>query len=142
MAEMLEVTVCSTNQKLGFTGFAKSNPPIVMDYTPPLGDGQGYMPLELLLMSLANCSGGSLSYLLKKAGKSISSVRVKAKGIRRDHSPTSFTKIFLEFTLHSKDAGDADVQKAIKAAEESVCAVWDMLKGNVEIVTEYKIIAS
>ncbi len=142
MAEVLEVTVHSTNQKLGYTGVAKSNPPIIMDYTPPLGDGTGYMPLELLLMSLAYCSGGTLSLLLKRMGKNVSAVSVNAKGIRRDHSPTSFTKIFLEFTLHSSDAQDADVRKALKLAEESVCAVWDMLKGNVEIVTEYKIIAS
>ena len=142
MAEVLEVSVHSTNQKLGYTGVAKSNPPIIMDYTPPLGDGQGYMPLELLLMSLAYCSGGTLALLLKRMGKSVSAVSVNAKGIRREHSPTSFTKIFLEFSLHSRDAGDGDLQKAIKVAEESVCAVWDMLKGNVEIVTEYKIIAS
>jgi putative redox protein len=142
MAEVLEVTVHSTNQKLGYTGVAKSNPPIIMGYTPPLGDGHGYMPLELLLMSLAHCSGGTLALLLKRMGKSVSAVSVNAKGIRREQSPTSFTKIFLEFSLHSKDAGDADVQKAIKAAKESVCAVWDMLKGNVEIVTEYKIVAS
>jgi len=142
MAEVLEVVVHSTDQKLGYTGKAKSNPPIIMDYTPPLGDGRGYMPLELLLMSLAYCSGGTLSLLLKRMGKSITAVSVNAKGIRRDHSPTSFTRIFLEFSLHSRDAGDADVQKAIKAAEESVCAVWHMLKGNVEIVTDYKIVAS
>ncbi len=141
MAEILEVTVHSTNQKLGFTGTAKSNPPIILGYTPPLGDGKGYMPLELLLMSLAYCSGGTLSYLLKKAGKNIAAVEVNAKGIRRDHSPTSLTKIFLEFSLHSRDAEDADVRKALKLAEESICAVWDMLKGNVEIVAEYKIVA-
>ncbi len=142
MSEVLEVTVHSTNQKLGYTGVAKSNPPIIMDYTPPLGDGQGYMPLELLLMSLAYCSGGTLSLLLKRMGKSVSAVTVTAKGIRRDQSPTSFRRIFLEFVLHSKDAGDADVQKVIKLAEESVCAVWAMVKGNVEITTGYKIIAS
>ena len=90
MAEILEVHVHSTSQKLGFTRTAKSNPPIIMDYTPPLGDGKGYMPLELLLMSLAYCSGGTLSYLLKKAGKNISAAEVNAKGIRREHSPTSF----------------------------------------------------
>ncbi len=142
MAETLEVTVHSTNQKLGYTGVAKSNPPIIMDYTPPLGDGKGYLPLELLLMSLANCSGGTLSYLLRKMGKNISAVQVNAKGVRRDHSPTSFTKIFLEFSLQSNDCGDEDVRKALNLAEESICAVWDMLKGNVEIVTEYKIISS
>ncbi len=142
MTEVLEATVHSINQKLGYTGTAKSNPPILMGYTPPLGDGQGYMPLELLLMSLAHCSGGTLWLLLTRMGKSVSAVSVNAKGTRRDHSPTSFTKIVLSFSLHSKDTGDADVRKALKLAEESVCAVWNMLKGNVEIVTDYTIIDS
>ncbi len=57
-------------------------------------------------------------------------------------SPTSFRKIFLAFELQSKDAVDADVQKALKLAEDSVCAVWAMVKGNVEIVTEYKMMKS
>lgn len=140
MAEVLEVTVQSTDQKLGFTGKAKSNPPVVMDYTPPLGNGKGYMPLELLLMSLANCSGGTLSYLLRKAGKDVSAVQVHARGVRREQSPTSFRSIALEFTLHSKDAGEEDVRRALRLAEESICAVWAMLKGNVEIAAEYKII--
>ncbi len=71
MTEVLEVVVHSTNQKPGYTGKSRSNVPITMDYTPPLGDGQGYMPLELLLMSLAYCSGGTFSFLLQKIGKNI-----------------------------------------------------------------------
>ncbi len=142
MAELLEDVVHSTDQKFGYSSVAKSNPPTIMDYTPPLGDGQGYMPLELLLISLAYCSGGTVSLLLKRMGKSVTAVSVNAKGMRREHNPTSFTKIFLEFSLHSKDAENADVQQAIKVAEESVCAVWHMVKGNVEIVTDYKIVAS
>jgi putative redox protein len=58
----------------------------------------------------------------------------------RQH-PTSFQKIFLEFVVTSGDVKDADIKKAIKLAEESVCPVWAMVKGNAEIVTEYKIIA-
>jgi putative redox protein len=67
---------------------------------------------------------------------------VNAKGTRREQHPTSFQNIFLEFTVHSDDVKDDDMKKAIKLAEESVCPVWAMVKGNAEIVTEYKIIAS
>ncbi|UCE41177.1 MAG: OsmC family protein [Candidatus Aminicenantes bacterium] len=82
-----------------------------------------------------NCS------LVKKDGKNVSGFQVNAKGLRQDQHPTSFHKIFLEFVLNSRDAMDADVQKAIQLSEESICPVWAMVKGNVEIVTEYKIIA-
>jgi len=143
MTEQLEVTVNLVNQKVLFTGVSRSNPgrPIAIDYTPPLGDGQGYTGLELLLMSLAGCSGTSVVCLLRKMGKSITGFEVHAKGARRDVHPTSFQKIFLEFIVHSGDAQDQDVQKAIRLSEESICPVWAMLKNNVEIAAEYRIIA-
>ena len=142
MAAQLEVTVNSTNQKLGYTGALRSHAAIPIDYIPPFGDGQGYTPLELLLMSLAACSGGTIGLLLRKMGKTVTGVTVNAKGTRRDQHPTCFQKIFLEFCVSSGEVKDVDMQKAIKLAEESVCPVWAMVKGNVEIVTEYKIVAS
>jgi putative redox protein len=141
MPTPLEVTVHSTNQRLGYTGALRSHPAIPIDYVPPFGDGQGYTPLEMLLMSLAACSGGTIGLLLRKTGKTVSGIKVNAKGTRRDQHPTSFQKILLEFSVSSNDVKDADMQKAIKLAEESVCPVWAMVKGNAEIVTAYKILA-
>ena len=140
MLAPLEVSVDSTNQKLGYTGALRSHPAIPIDYIPPFGDGQGYTPLELLLMSLAACSGGTIGLLLRETGKTISGIKVNTKGIRREQHPTSLQKIFLEFVVTSGDVSDADMQKVIKLAEESVCPVWAMVKGNAEIVTEFKIL--
>jgi putative redox protein len=145
MADQLEeVTVHLTNQRVQFTGMSKSNPdrPVSFDYKPPLGDGQGYNGLELLLMSLSGCSATAIVYLLRKMGKDISRLKVNAKGIRRDQPPIKFEKIFLEFIVNSKDTKGADILKAIQLAESSVCPVWQMVKGNVEVTTGYKIIAS
>ncbi len=142
MLAPLEVAVQSTNQKLGYTGVLRSHPPIPIDYIPPLGDGQGYTPLEMLLMSLGSCSGGTLGLLLRKRGKTVTAIKVNAKGTRREQHPTSFKTIHLEFLVTSADVTDADMQKSIKLAEESVCPVWAMVKGNAEITTGYKIISS
>jgi putative redox protein len=92
----------------------------------------------LLLMSFAGCSGTAIAFLLRKMGKTVSGLRVKAKGIRRDQPPLKFEKIFLEFTLDSKDVRDMDIQRAIRLAEDSVCPVWQMIKNNVEVTTRYK----
>lgn len=142
MAEQLEeVTIQLTNQKVQFTGVSKANPgrPVSFDYKAPIGDGQGFNGLELLLMSLSGCSGTSVVYLLRKMGKNVSRFTVNAKGLRRDQPPIKFEKIFLEFVLTSPDAQDADMQKAIRLSEESVCPVWQMVKNNVEVVADYKI---
>ncbi len=136
-----EVTVKLTNQKVQFTGVSKSNPnqPVTFDYKPPIGDGQGYTGLELLLMSLSGCSATAVVYLLRKMGKTVSGLEVNAKGVRREQPPIKFEKIFLKFILNSKDAREADIQKAIQLAEQSVCPVWQMIKNNVEVIPEYKI---
>ena len=145
MGEQLEeVTVTLTNEKVQFTGISTSNTdrPIAFDFKPPIGDGQGYNGLELLLMSFVGCSGTTIAYLLRKMGKSIIGLKINAKGVRRDQPPLKFEKIFLEFVLASEDVEDTDIRKAIQLAEDSICPVWQMIKNNVEITTDYKIDAS
>jgi putative redox protein len=142
MSKQIEVNVDLINQKLQFSGTAGDNPAIITDYIPPLGDGQGYTSLELFLISLASCSASTVVSLLRKMRKNISGFRVNAKGIRRDQHPTSFEKIWLEFIITSPDAGDEEIHKAIQMSEEKYCPVWAMVKNNVEVIAEYKIIAS
>ena len=144
MSELQEgVVVRLINEKVKFTGVSNANPdqPITFDYKPPIGDGQGYNGLELLLMSLSGCSATAIVYLLKKMGKTLSGLEVNAKGIRRKQPPIKFEKIYLEFILNSKDIKDADIQKAIQLAEQSVCPVWQMIKNNVEVIPEYRIVS-
>jgi len=138
-----EVTVRLINEKVKFTGVSQANPdkPITFDYKPPLGDGQGYNGLELLLMSFSGCSATAIVYLLRKMRKTVSGLEVQAKGIRREEPPIKLEKIFIKFILNSKDTKDTDIQKAIQLAEQAACPVWQMIKNNVEVVTEYEILS-
>ncbi len=141
MEEPLEVTAHLTNEKVQFTGVSGGKPAITFDYTPPLGDGEGYTPLELLLMSLAVCSGTTNLILLRGMKKTVSGVSVSARGIRRETHPTSFERISLDFIFKSPDATEHDVQRAMHLSEETYCPVWAMLKGAVEIIPTHTIIA-
>lgn len=140
MSNQLEVEVNLTNQKVQFTGVSNYNPerPITFDFVPPLGDGDGFRGLELLVLSFAGCVSTTIVYLLRKMGKNISGFKLKAKGISGDQ-PLSLQKINLEIILESKDAGDSDINSAIKQAE-NISPVWKLLKNNVEFNTEYRII--
>jgi putative redox protein len=144
MSEQVDIAVQLTNQKVQFTGVSTSNPdrPIQFDSYPPVGDGDGFTGLELLLMSFAGCSATSIAYLLRSMKKDVAGLKVNARGIRREQPPTSFEKIWLEFLVHSDDTTESDMQKAIQLAEDVVCPVWAMLKNNVEVITDYKILAS
>jgi putative redox protein len=142
MAEQLTATVKLKNQKIQFSGKVGSNPEITIDYVPPLGDGAGYLPLELLLISLASCSGSTVATFLRRLKKTVSGMTVSALGERRDEHPTSFKKIVLEFVVTSPDAGEEDMKKAIQLSADSFCPVWAMLKNSVEIIPEFKITGS
>lgn len=137
----LSMTVELVNDKVRFSGSTRGLPPVSADYFPPLGDGQGYTGLELLLLSLAACSGTAILPLLRRMGKTVAGLKVSAAGKRRDRHPTSFERIDIEFALASPDATPADLQKAVAMAEGTICPVWAMLKGSCDIVTALRVVA-
>lgn len=137
----VDVMISLVNEKFQFKGVSKSSPesPITFDYLPPLGDGQGFLGLELLVMSFAGCVSTGMVYLLRKMGKNISGFKMNVTGIKRV-KPLSLEKICLEVILESNNTEDSEIQSVIELAE-GLSPVWLALKNNVEVVAEYKIIA-
>lgn len=140
MSNNLTATVELINDKVKFSGVSGANNPIIIDYVPPIGDGEGYTSLELFLISLATCSGTSVTLMLRKMQKDVTGLKITTNGERRDTHPTYFKKIFIHFELLSKDVKAEDMERAIKLSEESICPVWNMVKNNVEISYDFKII--
>lgn len=141
MNNQFEISLELVNNRIQFRGTARDNKPVLMDYFPPLGDGNGYTGLELLLVSFAGCSSTAIVYLLRKLGKTVGSLKVSSKGERLEKPPMAFKKIYIEYTIASNDVTDTDMEKVLKLSEESVCPVWAMIKGNVEIAATYKIVS-
>ena len=137
----VSVAVDLMNEKVRFSGRSRDLPPVNADYFPPLGDAQGYTGLELLLLSLAACSATAIVPMLRRMNRVVTGFHVNASGVRRTQHPTSFERIDIEFVLTSPDAALADLQKAVRMAEETICPVWAMLKGNVEIVPALRVVA-
>ena len=107
-----------------------------MDYFPPAGNGEGYTGLEMLLLTLSGCSATAVTVMLRKMNKTVSDLQVNATGIRQETAPFAFSSITLNFILTSPDSEIEDLEKAIHLAETSVCPVWAMLRGNVEIIVK------
>lgn len=140
MGSILNASVELIGDKMKFKGVAGGNPEIITDYIPPLGDGEGYMPLELFLVSLSSCIGGAMVVLIRKTRKSIESFSVSAEGVRRETHPTCFEKITLKIRVKSPDATKQDIEKVLQTAEP-ICPMLAMIKGNVEVITEVEVSA-
>jgi len=142
MDNVVKAKVKLINDKIKFSCKAKDNPEIITDYIPPLGDNEGYMPLEVFLISLAACTSGTILPLLRAMRKNVGGFEMKIEGIRRDQHPTSFSHIIMDMEIHSNDVENNDIERALKLAEDTYCPVWAMIKNNVSVETKFKIIKS
>jgi len=129
------------NQKVQFNTVSLSHPdrPVLFDYVPPVGDGQGLAGLEGLLMSFCGCVSTAVVALLRRTGKTVAAYRCSAVGIRREN-PLSLEKILFEVSVQSEDIEAADMEKVLRIAE-SISPVWLAIKNNVEVETKYTLSA-
>ena len=112
---------------------------IMLDYLKPLGDYEGFTPLELLLASLAGCAGGTISPLMKKFGMPEFKLKINARGVRTTEHPTVFTSISMEFNFSGSNLNKENLEKIVTIAEEKYCPVWAMLKKSVNIERKIEI---
>lgn len=136
----MKVRVGDLQGKMQLKGTGHTRHEVQIDYIPPFGEDNGFTPLELLMVSLASCSGHTIQLLLQKMGKTIEQLEVLANGTRRmaEH-PTIITDINLQFNLKGDKLDAPSVEKAISMAAEELCPVWAMLKNSVAISWNYSI---
>lgn len=132
----LQTHVRLVNDKIQFLAESKDYAPLMIDYAAPIGDGQGYSPLELILIGLSSCLAASAKIVLTRhLGKEVRSLRVEAKGMRRTEHPTSFERISLRLFV-GVDLPLDELQRVVSQAAEKLCPVYDLLKGNVAMAIE------
>ena len=135
----LNVEMKLIDRGLKFQTKAGNHPEIITDYIPPLGNNEGYMPLELFLISFGTCVSGVMLPVLRKMQKDIEAYSMNAKGIRKTEHPSGFSKIILEIFVKSKNTTTEDMEKVLKMAETKYCPIWSMLKNDIEIETKISI---
>ncbi len=93
----------------------------------------GYSPMELVLASLAGCSGISVISI-------VPSYEVRVEGIRTETYPLIFTDITVEHILTGHNIHPVAVERAIELAETRYCPVSVMLGKVTNLKQIYQII--
>ncbi len=137
--ENLLVTITRTDRKVHFEGVSNDNPDIAVpfDFAPPIGEGDGFAGLEMLLMTLAGCISTTLVFLLGRAGKSIASFSATAQGIRSER-PLALKEVHMVARLKSDDISASDMETVIGQAE-AMAPVWQAVKNNVLVKIDYEL---
>jgi putative redox protein len=132
MKEILTARVEWTD-KLHFWGKGDFGHPVPVDYSPPLGDGQGYGGLDLLLMGLVACSGQTAMSLFFKMKQDVTKFTVTAIGKRTTEHPTVLTEIQVVFDIEGNGLSSELIGKAVRLSDEKYCPVWAMLRPSTKI---------
>lgn len=91
------------------------------------GTGYGSTPMELMLMSLAGCSGMDIVVILEKMQITYDRFEVTVIGERAADHPRVFTDIELTYKFWGSNLPDQKLLRAIQLSMEKYCSVANML---------------
>jgi putative redox protein len=136
MADSEKRAIAVWKEGLTFEGTAASGFKVNMD---SLQGGTGFSPMELLLVSLAGCTGMDVIDILRKKRQEVSGLEVQATGTRADDHPRKYTSIHIHFVVTGRQVDPEAVRRSIELSETKYCAVAATLSGAAQITTDFEI---
>ena len=125
---------------LTFAAKGESNHWITMDGPEQVGgNNAGARPKELLLMSLAGCTGSDVVSILKKKRVNLTDFEINVTAQQTEEHPKVFTELDLEYVFYGKDIKTKDVERAIELSTGTYCGVSAMLNKAMKINHTYRI---
>lgn len=113
---------------------------LVMDGPEEFGGYEGATkPMELLLISLAGCTGMDVISLLNKMKVELKNLEISVEADRKEEHPKVFTDINLHYTIYGDNVNEEKVIKAIKKSQEKYCSISTMLREASSITYSYSI---
>lgn len=97
------------------------------------GDAQyGFRPYQLLVSSVAVCTGGVLRKILEKQKVEFSDITIKADFKRNDKGAEEVTAIHLNIAITGSNLREEKLKKAMHLAHKN-CSMTQSVKGCIEV---------
>jgi putative redox protein len=104
------------------------------------GDDDGFRPIELMLVSLAGCTGMDVVSILRKKRQELTGFEVHVQGERANDHPKVFTAISVKYVVRGRNIDAAAIERAMQLSRDKYCPVQAMLGKVVPIHLAYEII--
>jgi putative redox protein len=126
---------------MAFEGTTGSGHTVNVDGPPDLGgEDSGPRPMELMLLSLASCSGVDVVHILRKGRHAVEDCTVEVSGERAEEPPKVFTRIHLHYRVSGKGLREAVVRRAVELSAEKYCSASIMLGKAAEITHDFELL--
>lgn len=104
------------------------------------GDEQyGFRPYQLLVSSIAVCSGGVLRKILAKMRLDVRDIHIKAEAERNQEMADRVEKIIVHFTITGKNLSRTKIEKAMELTKKN-CSMVQSVVGSIEVQETFEII--
>jgi len=114
---------------------------ICMDGPPDHGGRDlAARPMEMVLVGLGGCSAFDVVEILEKSRQKVTSCEINIDAQRVDEVPAVFSKIHMHFVIAGNELKENHVKRAVELSVEKYCSVAKMLRPNVEISYDYKLV--
>ena len=91
------------------------------------GKGDGFSPMELLLVGLAGCTAMDVISILEKKRQEVTAFEVRVQGERADEHPRVFKEITIEFMVTGRNVDALAVERAVELSSTKYCSAEAML---------------
>ena len=111
---------------------------LVMD-NPNREDGAAASPMEVLLASLAACSGIDVVLILEKMRQPLERLEISVEGTRREEEPRVYEELTMVYRVWGEGLDSKKVLRAVNLSEEKYCSVTAMLQSTADITTRIEL---
>ncbi|MBM0067143.1 OsmC family protein [Alkalicoccobacillus gibsonii] len=99
----------------------------------------GFRPYQLLVSSIAVCSGGVFRKILKKKRISFDDMSLSADVVRNVDGVNEVTDVSLHFVITGTDASESTIQKALDLATKN-CPIVQSVNKSIRITETFTLI--
>ena len=104
------------------------------------GDDQfGFRPYQLLVSSVAVCSGGVLRKVLEKMRMEIEDIHIQADAERVEEEANRVSKIIVHFRIAGNNLDEKKIEKAMALTRKN-CSMVQSVVGSIEVEETFEIV--
>jgi putative redox protein len=99
----------------------------------------GFRPCQLLVSSIAVCSGGVLRKVLEKKRLRVEDMIIRANVTRNENEANRIEKIHVHFIIKGENLDQEKVAKSLEVARKN-CPMVRSVEGSIEVIETFELI--
>ena len=130
------IVTAAWNEGKHFVAQAEGLAPVTMSWGT---DRKDFSPMELLLASLAGCTGIDIVDILTKMREKVTKVEVVVEASRREEHPRYWNNIKVRYEISGDSISEEKAGRAVKLSVEKYCSVSAMFRQEVKLTHSFSV---